>query len=157
MRGRSALGVAVLLLPLLAGCTAGRSYTVVEGRLKPSHFKFAPVVEKEGPGPGGSRAACIHLRLQHDVGPSYMCVFGVEVPLETTKAGPISVTRAQRVAADCANLSAGIAFSATTAETPLGLACTSFIETYRASLARALRGTRVTTYCRDEPTPVDAP
>jgi hypothetical protein len=136
---------------------AGNGRTIVEGRMMPRHFKFAPVVQKEGPGAGGWSAACVHLRLQHDMGPAYLCMFGVEVPLETGAAGPISVTRAQRVAAKCANMAADIALGATTAQTPLGIACTSFIGTFRALLQRDLLGTRVTTYCRDEPKPVDAP
>jgi hypothetical protein len=125
--------------------------------MMPRHFKFSPVIEKEEPGAGGWRAACVHLRLQHDMGPALMCIFGVEVPLETAKAGPISVTRAQYAAARCANLAAHIALGATTGETPLGIACTSFIETFRATLQRELVGTRVTTYCRGEAAPVTAP
>jgi hypothetical protein len=79
------------------------------------------------------------------------------VPLETTEAGPISEARAKRVAANCANLAADMALSAVTPEEPLGMACTSFIETYTATLWRALKGTRVTRQCREVAEPVIAP
>lgn len=157
MRGQGALGVMVLLLPLLAGCTVGSSYTLVEGRLKPSHFKFATIVEQQEESPGGWRAACLHLRLSHDTGAAAICTVGVEVPIATKQKGPISLSRAQRVAANCANLAADIAFAPTTPATPLGLACTSFIQTYNATLQRAITGTRVNTYCREGTTPFPAP
>ncbi len=157
MLGRCAPWVAILSLPLLTGCMGGRSYTVVEGRLKPSHFKFTTIVEQQEARPGGWRAACLRLRLSHDTGAAAICTVGVEVPLETELKGPISLTRAQRVAANCANLAADIAFGPTTRETPLGLACTSFINTYNVTLQRAIAGTRVNTYCQKGTTPFPAP
>ena len=147
----------VLLLPWSTGCAAPGGHTLVEGRMKPGHFKFAPVIEKTGAGAGGWRAACVHLRLARTTGESYLCIFGVEVPVATTQLGPVSIPRAQRVAADCANLAAQMAFGPTTDETPLGMACTGFIVEFNAVLQRALMGTRVTRYCRDEPRPVEAP
>jgi hypothetical protein len=154
---RCALGLAILSLPLLTGCMGGRNFTIVEGRLKPSHFQFTTIVEQHEARPGGWRAACLHLRLSRDTGASTVCTVGVEVPLQTEMKGPISLTRAQRVAANCANLAAELAFGPTTPETPLGLACTSFIHTYNATLQRALAGTRVNTYCREGTTPFPAP
>ncbi|XXF80672.1 hypothetical protein P2318_13240 [Myxococcaceae bacterium GXIMD 01537] len=139
---------ALLLLAAMGGCTFGSSYTLVEGRLKPSHFRFVTVIEKTGAEPGGWRAACIHLNHRNDTGAAYLCKFGVEVPLSTSQGGDISTPQAQRVAARCANLVAPLSFGATTAATPLGLACTSFIQEYRAALDRALPGSRVTQSCR---------
>jgi hypothetical protein len=157
MRAHPTLLLTALLLALATGCTSGASYTIVEKRVRPNHFKFVPVVNQDEPGAGGWRAACLYLRLAHDDGRAYMCKVGVEVPMETDEAGPISVTRAQHVAAKCANESADLAFVATTAATPLGIACSSFIATYRVVLKRYLAGSRVDPACRSEaefdPTP----
>lgn len=137
-------------LALIAGCSHGTGYTFVEKRVKPSHFKFVPIVAQVDPGPGGWRAACLYLRLAHDIGSAFMCKVGVEVPIETDEAGPVSVSRAQLLASRCANEAADFAFSSSTPATPLGIACTSFIGTYRVTLNRALAGSRVVPYCRPE-------
>jgi hypothetical protein len=150
MRAQPTSLLAALLLALATGCTSGASYTIVEKRVRPSHFKFVPVINQDEPGAGGWRAACLNLRLAHDDGRALMCKVGVEVPMETKKAGPISITQAQRVAARCANAAADLAFVATTAATPLGIACTSFIGTYRVILKRDLPGSRVDPVCRRE-------
>jgi hypothetical protein len=139
-----------LLLALVTGCTYGPSYTIVEKRVKPSHFKFIPVVNKEEPGAGGWRAACLYFHLAHDDGRAFICRVGIEVPMETEESGPFGVTRAQRVAARCANEAADLALGATTAATPLGLACTSFITTYTLIFERAAKGGRITRSCRPE-------
>lgn len=146
-----------LAFPVVAGCSAGRTHTVVEKRVRPRHFKFTTLVEKTDAGPGGWRTACLHLQLQRTVGHPYICRVGVEMPLETTEEGTISTPHAQRVAASCANLAADLAFAAVMPETPLGMACTRFIETYAATLWRALKGSRVMRQCRDEAEPVIAP
>ncbi len=146
----------VLLLLLSTGCAAGGGYTIVEGRMRPSHFKFVDIVQQKGPGAGGWRAACVHLHLMHAGGPGYVCKFGVEVPMETGE-GPISLTLAQRIAADCANLAATVAFEATTPATPLGLACEGFKAAFKTTLGRAAEGSRVMTVCHKATRPEAAP
>jgi hypothetical protein len=147
----------VVLIPLATGCTAGGSYTIVEKHVEPRHFKFVDVVNQEEQGPGGWRAACLHLRLQHAAGPFYLCKFGVEMPKENGDAGPISLPLAQRIAADCANLAADTALGATTPATPLGLACESFKKAFKAILWRAVEGSRVKTLCHEATKPVTVP
>jgi hypothetical protein len=149
--------VGALLLVLASGCMSGGSYTIVEKRVRPSHFKFVPVVDQTELGPGGWRAACLHFHLSHDDGRSLICKVGVEMPLETQKAGPISTVRAQRVAAMCANAAADLALGATTAATPLGIACSSFIRAYGATLDIAMAGSRVRPICRPEAEAVATP
>jgi hypothetical protein len=145
------------LLVLTSGCTAGNSYTIVEKRVKPRHFKFVPVVDQGELGPGGWRAACLNFHLAHDDGRSYICKVGVEMPLETGELGPISTVKAQRVAANCANAAADLSLGATTAATPLGIACSSCITTYRATLDFAVPGSRVRQVCRPEAEAVATP
>ena len=77
--------------------------------------------------------------------------------METEELGPISVSRTQHVAARCANKAADVAFGATTAATPLGIACTSFIGAYRVTLKRDLAGSRVDPACRPEAAAVTSP
>lgn len=148
MLKRCILPLAVPLLFSGMGCSASGSHTVVEGRMKPSHFNFVPIIERTEPGGDGWQAACVHLLLRRTWGEPYTCIFSVEMPIETTK-GPISLVQARRKAADCANLAARVALSATTPEVPLGIACTSFIQTYFALLGRAQRGSRVTRRCHE--------
>jgi hypothetical protein len=140
----------LLALLLVTGCGAGAGYTIVEKRVKPSHFRFVPIVEQKGLGAGGWQAACLDLRLAHDDGRAFLCKVGVEMPMETQKLGPISVNRAQRLAAQCANEAADLALSATTRATPLGMACTSFITTFDARLGLSVKGSRVFSRCRPE-------
>jgi hypothetical protein len=139
MLQRYILPLAVLLAVSATGCSASGGYTVVEGRLKPGHFNFVPIIERKEPGGDGWQAACVHLVL-----------ISVEMPIETTT-GPISLVRARRHAAECANLAAQVALKATTPETPLGIACTNFVQTYFVLLGRALRGSRVTRRCHEVP------
>jgi len=147
MRVKFILLFGVLPLALATGCTAGGSYTIVEKHVEPRHFKFVDIVSHQEEGPGGWRAACVHLRLQHAGGPVYLCRFGVEMPKENGDAGPISQPLAQRLAADCANLVADTTFGASTPTTPLGLACESFKKAFNAALWRAVEGSRVRTEC----------
>lgn len=154
---RHLLPLGVMMLLLATGCSAGGSYTIVEKHVEPRHFKFVDVVSRKGKGPGGWRAACLHLRLQHTVGPFYLCKFGVEMPMENGDAGPISLPLAQRIAADCANLAADTVLSATTPATPLGLACESFKKAFNAALWRAVEGSRVKTLCHEATSPAIAP
>jgi hypothetical protein len=126
-----ALPGVLLVLVMAAGCGHGGGYTLVEKRVKPGHFRFVPIVEQKGPGAGGWQEACLDLRLAHDDGRAFLCQMSVGMPMETEKLGPIPVSRAQRLAAKCANEAADLSLSATTRATPLGMACTSFINTFR--------------------------
>jgi hypothetical protein len=139
------------VLLLATGCSYGvGGCTIVEKRVRPSHFRFVSVVEQREPGAGGWQAACLDLRLSHDDGRAYLCKVGVEIPMETEKHGPISSGRAQRLSAKCANEAADLALSATTRATPLGMACTSFINTFRVRLRLAVDASRVDSSCRPE-------
>jgi hypothetical protein len=144
-------------LLLSTGCSYGSGYTIVEKRVRPSHFRFVPMVEQGEPGAGGWQAACLDLRLAHDDGRAYLCKVGVEMPMESEKQGPISVSRAQRLAAKCANEAAELSLSTSTPATPLGMACTSFISAFDVRLKIDVKGSRVVSFCRTELEPTTRP
>jgi hypothetical protein len=146
----SARLAALLFLVLATDCSYGAGYTLVEKRVRPSHFRFVPIVEQGEPGAGGWQEACLDLRLAHDDGRAFLCKVGVEMPMETGELGPIPPSRAQRLAAKCANEAADLALSATTPATPLGMACTSFVNTFRVRLKITVKGARVESFCRTE-------
>ena len=108
MLKRLLLPLTILLFCFTTGCSASGGYTVVEGRMKPSHFNFIPVIERKEPGGDGWQAACVHLLLKRDWGEPYTCIFSVEMPIETVE-GPLSLVSARRKAANCANLAARLA------------------------------------------------
>lgn len=63
----------------------------VNGLVKPTHFEFVTITPQRKRGPGGWRAACIQAQIKHgNSGESYICNFGVEMPIENEKNGPIS-------------------------------------------------------------------
>jgi hypothetical protein len=136
------------VLLVATGCTTRASHTLVEGRMKPSHFMFETIIEHDARGPGGWRAACVHLVIKRTTGTPHLCIFSTEVPIETGK-GILPLETIQRKAASCANLAADSAFASTTPATPLGLACESFLLTFRETLKRALPGSRVVKQCRE--------
>ncbi len=145
-----------LMLLLLSGCATGGTRTIVEGQFKPKNFQFVTVVPKRGKGPGGWRAACVGLSLKRDPGvDSFLCRFGVEMPMETRADGLISTPLAQRISADCASQAALEVFSSTTPEMPLGLACENFKTTYGLILGKAIKQSRVTKTCHEKTTPFD--
>ncbi|MFY0571247.1 hypothetical protein ACN28E_46475 [Archangium lansingense] len=134
-----------MMLPLLAGCTINHYL--------PRHFDFVTVVEKTEPGADGWRAACLHVPVVNTQGlDSYVCKFGVEMPIETAAEGYISVTLAQRIAADCANEAGRIVLRAPSSPTP-GLVCEQFKKKFDEVLYRAVRGSMVTTACHERTTP----
>jgi len=136
------------MLLLLSGCATGGTRTIVEGQFEPRHFRFVTIVSKRGKGPGGWRAACVYLRIARDPGPdSFLCRFGVEMPLATGKNGSISTTLAQRISADCASLAAQNSLSPITPTTPLGLACQNFKSTYDMILSSTIDQAKVKTEC----------
>ncbi len=144
------------MLLLLSGCATGGTRTLVEGQFEPRHFRFVTVVSKRGKGAGGWRAACVGLSLKRDPGvDSFLCRFGVEMPMETDEEGPISTPLAQRISADCASQAALAVFTSTTPETPLGLACESFKTTYGLILGKAIHQSRVMKTCHEKTSPVD--
>jgi hypothetical protein len=137
-----------LALPILGGCSFNR--------LQPGHFQFVTVVEKTEPGAGGWRAACIHARMSNmTTYESFVCKFGVGMPLETDDVGPISTVLAQRIATDCANQAADKVIGSATDATSPGLACAEFKNTFDVILNRAVPGSRVTTLCDKKTKPVN--
>jgi hypothetical protein len=136
-----------LVLPSLSGC--------IFNRLQPGHFQFVTVIAKTEPGAGGWRAACVHARMTNmTTYDSFVCKFGVEMPLETDEVGSISTMLAQRIAADCGNQAAESVIGSATAATTPGLACEEFKNTFDMILNRAVLGSRVTTLCDKKTTPV---
>jgi hypothetical protein len=133
------------MLPALAGCSINHYL--------PRHFDFVTVVEKTEPGAGGWRAACLHVPVVNTQDLStFVCRFGVEMPIETKADGYMSVTLAQRIAADCANEAGRIVLRAPTSPSP-GLVCEQFKKKFNEILERAVRGSRVKTECHEKTTP----
>ncbi|MCY1017865.1 hypothetical protein [Pyxidicoccus sp. MSG2] len=136
-----------LLLPVCWGCATGG--------LQPGHFDFVTIVEKTELGPDGWRAACVHALMENmTTRESFVCKFGVEMPMETEQEGSISRALAQRIAADCATVAAERVFRPATAALPPGLACESFKKTYQETLYGAVQGSIVRTTCHKKTTPV---
>lgn len=139
------LHLTLVVLPILAGCTINHYL--------PRHFDFVTVVEKTEPGADGWRAACLHVPVINAQGLStFVCRFGVEMPIETKADGYLSVTLAQRIAADCANEAGRIVLSAPVSPSP-GLVCEQFKKKFNEILDRAVRGSMVTTLCHKKTTP----
>lgn len=126
--------VLALLLAHASGCLPARTITVVTGRIEPRQIHFTTIVEqseedeKEGKA-GGWREACIHLNItRQNTGESFLCRFGVEVPMRTHE-GPISLPLAQRITAERIDEAAKSVFTAATPESPLGLLCQTLKKT----------------------------
>lgn len=146
----------VLLLPMFSGCVrpVSRTRTIVTGRLEPRHFHFVTVVEKTEEGPGGWRAACVHVRiLRSNTGESFDCRLGIEVPIENDD-GPVSVQLAQRIAAERTNETSRVVFESATPITPLGLLCEKFKNTLRPLIEASIGGARLMTRCHEKAIPV---
>ncbi|MFL5352622.1 hypothetical protein [Archangium sp.] len=141
--------LALASLLLLSGCTT------VEGSLRPEHFQFVTVVAKKGKGPGGWRAACVHVGIRRrSTEELFLCKFGVEIPIENGEQGFIPVERAQGVAAKCANLAAKNILSLTTKDTPIGIACEVFKTEYDLILNATIAGAHATKMCNAQTKPV---
>jgi hypothetical protein len=124
-------------------------------RVQPEHFQFVTTVEKTLPGADGWREACIHANmLNMATKESFVCKFGIGMPIETEAVGPISNSLAQRISADCANQAADIVIGSATAATTPGLACESFKRTFHKVLNKAVQGSRVGTLCHAMTSPV---
>jgi hypothetical protein len=91
-----------------------------------------------------------------DTGDPYICILGVEMPIENNANGPISTPLAQRIAADCANEAAYAVLLAMTNPTPppLYTLCTSVRKAYGLRLNAAIAGSRVMSTCAPGTTPV---
>ncbi|HYO74635.1 MAG TPA: hypothetical protein VEU33_52040, partial [Archangium sp.] len=83
---------------------------------------------------------------------TFVCRFGVEMPIETEADGYMSVTLAQRIAADCANEAGRIVLSAPSSPSP-GLVCEQFKTEFDKILYRAVKGSMVTRSCHKKTTP----
>ncbi|HEX5748043.1 MAG TPA: hypothetical protein VFZ09_17510 [Archangium sp.] len=143
-----------VLLALLSGCLpAKRTRTIVTGAIEPRHFQFVTVVKQTGTKPGGWRAACVHVNIQRVTGESFLCKFGVDVPIENEDAH-FSVPLAQRIAAERANEAARLVFSSATPASGLGLLCEDFKAEFGALLGVSIRGSRVKTACHEKTIPV---
>ena len=133
------------LLPLLAGCSVNH--------YQPRDFHFVTVVKKPQSGSGGWRAACLHVPIVNTATwDTFVCKFGVEMPLATNANGSISTPLAQRIAADCANEAARIVLDFPSSPRP-GLLCQDFKSTFHATLNRAVPGSQVMTVCHRKTTP----
>ncbi|WP_143195219.1 hypothetical protein [Archangium sp. Cb G35] len=138
-----------MMLLILTGCTINHYL--------PRHFDFVTVVEKTKPGADGWRAACLHVPVINTQDMStFVCRFGVDMPIETEADGYLSVTLAQRIAADCANEAGRIVLSAPASPSP-GLLCEQFKKKFNEILNRAVLGSRVKTLCHEATTPTIIP
>lgn len=142
-------------LALGVGCvpSARGTRTIVTGAIEPRHFQFVTVVKQRDNKPGGWQAACVHVNIKRDTGESFLCKFGVEVPIETDD-GPFSVPLAQRISAERANEAAHLVFGVATPESGLGLLCEGFKTTFGKLLEASIRGSRVKTACHKKTIPV---
>ena len=118
-------------------------------RIKPSHFQFQTIIPPDDdPKGGGWRAVCIIASMSQGTagGPSVTsateCRFQVGVPFRNHR-GPVSLSRAQRAAANTAN---DVAYEILSTTAPVtGLVCLKFRKEYRLRLKRKVRGAEVGT------------
>lgn len=137
----------LVLVLLFSGCATPRTVTLVKGALEPTNFRFVTVVEQRSDEPGGWRAACLRLPIKSDTGDKVICKMGVEMPIKTEEDGLITFPAAQRIAANCGNGAAQLAFSPSTVETPMGILCEDFKTAFNMILNAAVMGSRVKTAC----------
>jgi hypothetical protein len=110
------------MLLMFSACAMAGMTTWVEGGVRPDHFDFKDVLPKRGKGPGGWRAACLHVGVLRDAtSEMFYCKFGVEVPIENKVQGEISLDVARSQAAGCANQAAMMVLGAATPATPWAL------------------------------------
>ncbi len=148
-------GVFVLLT--LVVTSSGCASAMVTGRIQPVHFQFVTTLPHTKPGKsGGWRVACVHAQVKNgDTGEPYICMLGIEMPIET-KNGPISTPLAQRISADCANDAAYAVLSTMTKPPtpPLYTLCTAVREAFALRLYAAIPGSRVQSTCDPMAKPV---
>jgi hypothetical protein len=157
MAGRiTRLCALAVLLSVLSGCAprGTRTRTIVTGKIEPRQIHYVTAVEHTEDEPGGWRATCIHINIQRkNTGESFLCKFGVEVPMQNNK-GPISLPLAQRITADRTHEAARSVFGSATLESPLGLLCEKLKTTLRPLMNASIGGSRVKTPCHEKTIPV---
>jgi hypothetical protein len=148
--------VLAALVPTWASCTGTgpTTRTIVTGGIEPRHFQFVTIVKQTPNEPGGWRAACVHIALKRGgTVESYLCKFGVEVPIQNAD-GPISIPLAQRIAAERTHETALLVFGSATPASPLGMLCETFKTTLAPVFEASIRGSRLTRTCHPKPIPV---
>jgi hypothetical protein len=131
---------------MLSGCSVNH--------YQPSHFQFTTIVEKTEPGADGWRAACIHATvINRSTLEPFFCNFGVGMPIETEEFGFMSEALARRISADCANKALSDVIAAPASPLP-GLVCIQFRKTFGKILNGAVTGSKVTTLCEEETSPI---
>jgi hypothetical protein len=144
-----------LLLLLFSGCVRPVTRTIVTGRIEPRQIHFTTIVHQtDDDEPGGWRVACLHINIQRaNTGESFLCRFGVEVPIENRDSA-FSLQLAQRITAERTHEATQIVFGSATPESPLGLLCETLKNTLKPLLKASIGGARVNTACREETIPV---
>jgi len=139
-RGSARFSVVLLGGVHLLGCTGN----VVDGRIRPEHFKFKTVT-RVSPGGGGWRAVCIRARIKNgNTGSSGLCAFEVGLPILPGGAQEeLSLTFSQVLAADLANTAARAVLSSLPPETMFAAACNAFKAQYDALMKAAVAGAKV--------------
>ena len=123
--------------------------------VEPKQIRFVTVVKPDLQRAGGWQAACIHVRLTRSgTEDSFLCRFGIEMPVQNSE-GPISLSLAQRVAADRINESAHWVLGSATPASPLGLLCESFKGMLAPRVAASIAGAMMTYRCHKETLPVE--
>jgi hypothetical protein len=144
---------------LLAGCmgcggpNGGGTRTIVIGEIQPRQIHYVTVSEQVGEEPGGWREACIRLNIQRSTGESFLCEFGIGVPIQN-KDGPISLALAQRLTAAIIHTAATTVFQSATPTSPLGLLCQQIRTGLLPTMRAAIGGSRVNQTCHKKTRPV---
>ncbi|MFP2907575.1 hypothetical protein ACLESD_21505 [Pyxidicoccus sp. 3LFB2] len=153
LRGRLASFVALALA--LAGCAGPPTTTIVTGMVEPKQIRFVTVVKPDAHGVGGWQAACIHVRITRSgTEESFLCRFGIEMPVRNSE-GPVSVSLAQRVAADRINETAHLVLGSATPATPLGMLCETFKSVLAPRVAASIAGAMMAYRCHKATLPVE--
>ena len=143
-----------LLLLLSSGCVRTVPRTIVTGKIEPGQIHFVTIVKPRKDKSSGWRAACIRINIQRaNTGESFLCEFGVEVPIQNND-GPISLPLAQRITAERVHEAAEAVFSAATPVSGLGLLCQALKTELKPTLWASIEGSRVMTPCHEESIPV---
>jgi hypothetical protein len=115
------------------------------GTIPPSVFQFAPVVPYTGPGPGGWKAAQVHVllaRLSSVLPEAAWCAVEVGVP-EVNLDGPVSDATARIEASVASNLAAQTTLQE---RLPTAILCNNFIQRMDANLKVPIKGSTVTKF-----------
>jgi hypothetical protein len=143
-----------LLLLVSSGCGRTGPRTIVTGKIEPRQVHFVTTVSPRKGQPSGWRVACIRINIQRaNTGESFLCEFGVEVPIQNDD-GPISLPLAQRITAERVHEAAEAVFSSATPASGLGLLCESLKKTLKPLLWASIEGSRVMKPCHEESIPV---